>query len=173
MECDQTRQVGIDGTSNMHGRQDGMGGKGGDIMILSVLDLSEAYCPLYLGARCSKLSATLILMNIYITHGCSNKYLDELLSLLHKFIFHVNNCLPPTMYRAKSLTQKLGMECNIIHAWKMGCILYRGIYVDLQECPKCNSPKYKQVGHTQVLTKSLHHFPIIPHFTVPQSYPNY
>jgi hypothetical protein len=24
MECDQTRQVSIDGTSNMHGKQDGM-----------------------------------------------------------------------------------------------------------------------------------------------------
>jgi hypothetical protein len=54
------------------------------------------------------------------------------------------------------------MECNIIHAWKMGCILYRGIYVDLQECPKCSSLRYKQVGHTQVPTKNLHHFLIIP-----------
>jgi hypothetical protein len=165
MECDQTRQANIDGTSNMHGRQDGMGDgpcKGGDIRIPSVLDLSEACCPLYTRARCSKLSTTLILMNICTTHGCSNKILDELLSLLHKFILLVDNCLPPTMYHAKSFIRKLGMECNIIHACKMGCILYRGVYVDLQECPNCGSPKYKQVGHTQVLTKKLRHFPIIP-----------
>jgi hypothetical protein len=52
MECDQTRQAGIDGTSNMHGRQDGMGDgpcKGGDTRIPSVLDLNEACCPLYTG----------------------------------------------------------------------------------------------------------------------------
>jgi hypothetical protein len=104
----------------------------------------------------------LILLNIYITHGCSNKVLDELLSLLHKFIILIDNCLPPTMYHAKSFTRKLGMECNIIHACKMGCILYRGVYADFQKCPKCDSPRYKQVGRTQVPTKILHHFPIIP-----------
>ncbi len=114
----------------------------------NVFDLSEACCPLYTWARCSKLLATLILMNICTTHGCSNECLDELSSLLHKFILPIDNCLPPTMYHAKSLTQKLGMECNIIHACKMGCILCRGVYVDLQECPKCGSPRYKQVGHT-------------------------
>jgi len=165
MECDQTRQVGIDGTSNMHGRQDGMGDgpcKGGDTRIPSVLDLNEAYCPLYTGARCSKLSATLILLNIYTTHGCSNKFLDELLSHLHKFILPVDNCLAPTMYHAKNHIRKLGMDCNIIHACKMGCLLYRGAKADLQECPKCSSPRYKQVGRTQVLTKNLHHFSIIP-----------
>jgi hypothetical protein len=165
MECDQIRQAGIDDTSNMHGRQDGMGDgpcKGGDTRIPSVFDLSEACCPLYTRARCSKLSTTLILLNICTTHGCSNKFLDELLSLLHKFIPHVDNCLPPTMYHAKSLTRKLGMDCNIIHACKMGCILYRGVYGDLQECPKNGSLKYKQVGCTQVPTKKLHHFSIIP-----------
>jgi len=164
MECDQTKQATIDNTSNMYGRQDGMGDgpcKGGDIRIPSVFDLSEACCPLYTRVRCSKLSATLILMNICTTHGCFNKILDELLSILHKFILHVDNCLPPTMYHAKSLTRKLGMECNTIHACKMACILYRSVYVDLRECPKCGSPKYKQVGHTQIPIKNLCHFPII------------
>jgi hypothetical protein len=154
MECDKTRQAGIDDTPNMHGRQDGMGDgpcKVGDTRIPSLLDLSEACCPLYTRAQCSKLSATLILMNICTTHGCSNKFLDELLSLLHKFIFLDDNYLPP--YHAKSLIRKLGMECNIIHGCKMGCILYRGVYADLQECPKCGSPIYKQVGRTQVLQK--------------------
>jgi hypothetical protein len=49
MECDQTSQVGIDGTSNMHGRQYGMGDgpcKGRNTRIPSVLDLNEACCPL-------------------------------------------------------------------------------------------------------------------------------
>jgi len=81
MECDQTRQTTINGTSNIHGRQDGMGDgpcRGRDTRIPSVLDLNEAYCPLYIGARCSKLLAILILMNICTTHGCSNKFLDEL-----------------------------------------------------------------------------------------------
>jgi hypothetical protein len=80
----------------------------------NVFDLSEACCPLYTWARCSKLLATLILMNICTTHGCSNECLDELSSLLHKFILPIDNCLPPTMYHAKSLTQKLGIASNVL-----------------------------------------------------------
>jgi hypothetical protein len=75
MECDQTRQIGIDDTSNMHGRQDGMGDgpcKGGDTRMPSVFDMSEACCPLYTGQD-AQLLATLILLNICIdalpSHG--------------------------------------------------------------------------------------------------------
>jgi hypothetical protein len=127
MECDQTRQDGIHGTSNMHGRQDGMGDgpcKGGDIRIPSVFDLSEAYYPLYTWEKCSKLSTTLILMNICTTHGCSNKILDELLSFLHKFILHVDNVCHPqcTMQRA-SLGSWAWNAISSMHAkWSAYCI---------------------------------------------------
>jgi hypothetical protein len=117
----------------MHGRQDGMGDgpcKGGDTRIPSVLDQSEACYPLYIGPRFSKLSATLILMNICSTHGCSNKFLDELLSFLHKFILLVDNCLPPTMYHAKSLILKVGMNAiSSMHAkWGAYC---KGVFMHI------------------------------------------
>jgi hypothetical protein len=127
MECDQTRQAGIDSTLNMHGRQDGMGNgpcKGGDTRIPCVLDLSEACCPLYTGARCSKLSITLILLNICTTHGCSNKFLDQLLSLLHKFFLHVDNwCHPQCTMQKASLGSWAWNAISSMHAkWGAYCI---------------------------------------------------
>jgi hypothetical protein len=42
--------------------------------------------PLYKGVRCSKLVTTMTIVNMCTIHGCSNKFVDELFSLLHKFI---------------------------------------------------------------------------------------
>jgi hypothetical protein len=127
----------------MHGKQDGMGDgpcKGGDTRVPNVLDLNEACCPLYTGARCSKLSTTLILMNIYTTHGCSNKFLDELLFLLHKFILPVDNCLPSTMYHAKSLTWN---AISSMHAkWGAYCIrVFMQIFKNAQNVVPLNTNK--------------------------------
>jgi hypothetical protein len=69
--------------------------------------LREACQPLYNGARCTKLASTLLLMNVCTVHGVSNKFMDELLALLHKHLLPKDNLLPPNMYVAKSLTRKV------------------------------------------------------------------
>jgi hypothetical protein len=59
---------------------DGMGElpHGGDHYygIPNVFQLNEACQPLFLGAQCSQLLATLTLMNICTIHGCTNKFVD-------------------------------------------------------------------------------------------------
>jgi hypothetical protein len=69
--------------------------------------LREACQPLYSGARSSMLATTFQLMNICKVHGVSNKFVDELLTLLHKHLLPLYNYLPPTMYVAKTLTSKV------------------------------------------------------------------
>ncbi len=51
--------------------------------------LKEACQPLYPCAHSTKLADTMLLMNICTIHGVNNKFVDELLSLLHKHL------LPP------------------------------------------------------------------------------
>jgi hypothetical protein len=46
--------------------------------------LWEACQPLYNGAMSSMLATTLLLMNVCKVCGVSNKFVDELLALLHK-----------------------------------------------------------------------------------------
>jgi hypothetical protein len=87
--------------------------------------LQKACQPLYLGFHSTKLTATMLLMNIYTIHGVSNKFVDELLYLLHKYLHPPNNYLPSNMYHAKTLTRKIGFNYHIIHACPIGCILFR------------------------------------------------
>jgi hypothetical protein len=86
--------------------------------------LKEACKSLYPKAWSTKLAATMLLMNICIVHGVNNKFIDELLLLLHKFLLPLDNYLPPNMYHAKSLTMKVGLNYKTIHVCPNGCILF-------------------------------------------------
>jgi hypothetical protein len=97
----------------------------------------EACQPLYKGAKSLMLAATLFLMNVCMVHGVSNKFVDELLALLHKHLLPPDNCLPPTMYVAKTLTSKVRLNNTNIHACVNGRVLFRKQYETLDTCPKC------------------------------------
>jgi len=124
--------------------------------------LREACQPLYNGARCTKLASTLLLMNVCTVHGVSNKFMDELLALLHKHLLPKDNLLPPSMYAAKRLTRKVGLDYKHIHACVNGCILFRKQYSTLEACSKCGATWYKKFGTSLVPQKVLRHFPLIP-----------
>lgn len=53
--------------------------------------LQDACELLYQGTHSTKLVTTMLLMNICTIHGVSNKCVDELLSLLHKYILPKGN----------------------------------------------------------------------------------
>jgi len=121
--------------------------------------LPEACQPLYCGAQSSMLAATMLLMNVCQVH-VSNKFVDKLLSLLHKHLFPIDNCLPSTLYQAKALTSKVGLRYNNIHARSNGCVLFQKEYSLLQACPKCGAACYRPFGRSQVPMKVLQHFPL-------------
>ncbi len=101
-------------------------------------------------------------MNMCMIHGCCNKFVDELFSILHKFLLHVDNCLFSSMYGAKTSTQHIGLKYKQIHACISKCVLYRGQYENYIHCPKCGKERYKQVGRTSIPMKVLCHFHLIP-----------
>ncbi len=104
----------------------------------------------------------MLLMNICTIHGVNNKFVDELLSLLHKYPLLPNNCLPSNMYHAKTLTMKVGLNFHIIQACPKGCILFQGVHTNLDTCPKCGLTRYNDIGKAKVPTKVLHYFLLIP-----------
>jgi len=91
------------------------------------------------------LATTLLLMNICKVRGVSNKFVDELLTLLHKHLLPLDNCLPPTMYVAMKYTN--------IDACVNGCVLFRKEYEMLETCPKCGSTRFKAYGKSNVAIK--------------------
>ncbi len=71
---------------------------------------------LYTSAQSTKLTSIMLLMNVCQVHGVSNKFVDELLVLFHLHLLPRDNYLPSNMYRAKILTNKVGLRYNNIHA---------------------------------------------------------
>jgi len=53
------------------------------------------------------------------------------------------NEIPKSTYEAKKIICPMGLEVEKIHACKEDCILFRGDYKDLTECPKCGTSRYK------------------------------
>jgi hypothetical protein len=126
--------------------------------------LEEAMKPLYRGAQCTELAATIMLMNVCIVYRVSNSFAHELFALLYHHLLPIENSLPKSYYATKSMTSKLGLAYTAIHACERGCVLFRHEHADAIWCLKCSSPRYKDEVCKMFLVKVLRHFPIIPCF---------
>jgi hypothetical protein len=124
--------------------------------------LEEAVGGLYEGAKSSTLAATILLLNLCIVHGVSNCFMNELFCILHGHILLDGNSLPRNNYAARTLTRKLGLTYNTIHACESGCVLFRGVLANATECPQCRKPRFKDQTRQKFPVKVLRHFPIIP-----------
>ena len=87
-------------------------------------DMEEAIQELFSGLKCTKLAATILLMNLCTMHRVSNNFVEELFTLLHSHILPSKNCLSKNFHAACSLIQKLGLSYNNIHACEKGCVLF-------------------------------------------------
>ena len=125
--------------------------------------MEEAMQPLYDGAKSTKLATTILLMNLCTVHEVSNQCAHELFSLLHRHVLSEKNNLPRTYHAAKSLTAKLSLTYNSIHACEKGCMLFRGEHANALRCLKCEGRRYKDEARQCFPLKVLRHFPIIPH----------
>jgi hypothetical protein len=128
----------------------------------------DAKTPLYPTCPISKLEANIMLLEFKSTNGLSDKGFDSLLGILHKLLPKGSE-LPEKTYLAKQMICPIGLEVEKIHACSNDCILYRGEkYKDLDACPKCKAPRYKQGPSNQGSKtrggpiKVVWYFPIAP-----------
>jgi hypothetical protein len=56
--------------------------------------LEDAIRELYAGSKCTKLAATIILLNLCSVHKVNNKFVDEFFTFLCFHLLLVNKCLP-------------------------------------------------------------------------------
>ena len=67
-----------------------------------------------------------------------------MLGIIRKMLPEKNK-LPEKTYLAKQMICPIGLEVEKIHACSNDCIFYRGEkYKDLDKCPKCEAPWYKE-----------------------------
>jgi hypothetical protein len=117
---------------------------------------------LYIGAKSSKLAATILLLKLCTVHKVSNCFVDELFSILHAHLLPDGSSLLKNHYAARPLTKKLGLVYTSIHACESGCVLFRRKYANETTCPKCGSSRFKDQERKKFPVKVLRHFPVIP-----------
>ncbi|XP_037444808.1 uncharacterized protein LOC119313103, partial [Triticum dicoccoides] len=120
-----------------------------------------------------KLGCTLDLLKWKAEAGVADSAFENLLKML-KNMFPKDNELPASTYEAKKVVCPLGLEVLKIHACINDCILYRGEYENLNECPVCTALRYKirgddpgddvegQKPRKRVPAKVMWYAPIIP-----------
>jgi hypothetical protein len=124
--------------------------------------LEDALKPLYRGAESTELVATILILNLCTVHGMSNNFSNELFALMHGHLLPIDNSLPKNYYAAKSLTRKLGLSYQSIHACEKGCVLFRQEHSEALCCPKCGGPRYRDEQRKMFPLKVLRHFPVTP-----------
>jgi len=132
------------------------------VHLIDLAILEDVVAKLYKGLSSTKLVATILLMNLCTIHGVTDKFCDELFTLLHHHLLLVNNCLLINYHATKSLTRKLELDCVNIHACPIRCVFFGKELVDELQCPKCGSFRYKNEENKTYLMKVFKHFPIIP-----------
>ena len=77
----------------------------------------------------------------------SNKGLDMMLELLTK-VLPKGNLVPKSTYEVKKILRDLSMSYERIDACKNDCALFWKENENLDKCPMCEVPRYKDT-HTQ------------------------
>ncbi|EAY91338.1 hypothetical protein OsI_12959 [Oryza sativa Indica Group] len=106
--------------------------------------VEDSKAPPYNGCKAehTMLQVVLSLLHLKASNGWSDKSFTELLELL-KEILPADNVLSEITYQAKKVICSLGLEIHKIHACRNDCILYRGDFAYLDECPVCKASRYK------------------------------
>ncbi|XP_074336488.1 uncharacterized protein LOC141673639 [Apium graveolens] len=129
--------------------------------------VADAEQPLYEGSECTKLESMLKLYNWKARLGISDSAFNDLLSTVGSLL-PKDNVMPPNTYKAKKTLSDLGLEYIKYHSCPNNCILYRGVNVDVSECPKCRLSHWKlgKDGKVRinVPSKVMWYFPIISRF---------
>jgi hypothetical protein len=119
-----------------------------------------------------KLGSTLELLKWKTEEGLSDSGFEKLLKMMKNMLPKDNELLART-YEAKKVVCPLGLEVQKIHACPNDCILYRGDYENLNECPIYTALRYKIRGNDpddvegesprkRVPAKVMWYAPIIP-----------
>ena len=94
----------------------------------------------------------------------SNKGLDMMLELLRK-VLPKGNLVPRSTYEVKKILRDLGMSYEHINACKNDCALLWKENENLDKCPVCEAPRYKdtraqgkKISHKVLRFFKLKHF---------------
>lgn len=123
----------------------------------------HAEARIYAGARLSKLSTILEILNLKTKYNASDMLINDIFRLMHELILPQENSLPGSWKEAKKVLRAIGMKHEVIHACPNDCILFRKEHKHEVTCPECGASRYKENMLTKkVPQKAMRYFPLVP-----------
>ena len=125
----------------------------------------EGMQPVYGGTNVSIILATIVLINMAVSHNVSNAYVDELLRYLSTILLLAEKSLPKSHYEAWKLICQLWLNYKIIHTCLKGYVFFHRDYKDLEKYPKpeCRMSRYIALLDS-IPTRVIQYFSLIPRF---------
>lgn len=120
-----------------------------------------ATTPLYEGSSTTVLQTLVQLFTWFSEHpGISKEALLSLLYLQHHTILPPGNLLPDSYQAALTEIEPFLVQTQVYHACPRDCILFRGNYACLSNCPECSSHLY--VPDTSKPVRKFSYLPLGP-----------
>ncbi|XP_028223594.1 uncharacterized protein LOC114405148 [Glycine soja] len=123
--------------------------------------LNDGSQTLYEGSKYTKLEFIIKLYHIKVLCGLSNKAMTMILDLLNDAFEKAK--FPPSIYEAKKIINKLGLNYKKIDACPKHCMLYLGDdEKSLDACKHCGTSRWKPNKKKKIAAKVLRYFPLKP-----------
>ena len=120
---------------------DTSGGSFSKLYDLSIYDDEKlSSSPLYDGAEISVMDAIVKYLSWFSEHpGISKEALSDMLSLQHHEVLPRGNRHPASYSDIMKLVEPFLMQPIHFHCCPNDCIVFRGVYTDLDSCPVCGA----------------------------------
>jgi hypothetical protein len=80
------------------------------------------------------------------------------MKLLNNNTLPTPNTSPSSEYETSHMLKKLGLAYDMIDVCIKGCMLFKGVHVDVDHCVHCGGPQYRWARRLKVARKVFHHF---------------
>ena len=92
--------------------------------------------------------------------GISKEALSSMLSLQHNSVLPPSSLLPGTYEAALKAIEPYLVKSVVYHVCPNDCIIFRGSFADLLECPECHSARY--IPGTSIPARTFTYLPLGP-----------
>ena len=117
--------------------------------------------PLYNGASLTLEQALVNHFTWFTEHpGISKQALSDILYMQHHTILPSDNILPDSYTEAMSIIKPYLVTPVVYDVCPKDCIIFRGKYADLSECPTCKKSRY--IPGTSVSVRTFTYLPVGP-----------
>jgi hypothetical protein len=105
--------------------------------------LEQAMLELYPGCKeASKVSFIVRLYQIKCRCGHSNTSMEQIL-LLFRLVLSEGHCLLDSLNKFRKVVRELSLDYQNIHACVINCVLFCGVYTNMENFPTCKLSRWK------------------------------